>query len=100
MIRIVYRWEVARENFPAFRDAWETTTQAIHAEVPGALGSFMLRESSNPDQVLTIARWVSREHWEAFWGEADPEAMTRMRELGNRIAVDVYDEIGDFTREA
>lgn len=99
MIRVIYQWQVVAEDFTAFRDAWEATTNAIHAEVPGALGSFMLRQAEDPEQVLTVARWASLEHWRAFWGKADPEAMQHMRELGTRISVDVYDEVDDFTRD-
>ncbi|MEO1079118.1 MAG: antibiotic biosynthesis monooxygenase [Pseudomonadota bacterium] len=99
MIRIIYRWQVARDDFAAFQESWEATTNAIHRDVPGALGSFMLREPELPENVLTVARWASIEHWKAFWDDADPEAMKRMRELGTRIAVDVYDEVDDFTRD-
>lgn len=98
MIRVLYHWRVAAEDFEAFTDIWRATTDHIHASVPGALGSFMLRSEQDPSLVMTVARWESREAWEAFWGRQNPPQMQRMRELGERLAVEVFDEIGDHTR--
>ena len=98
MIRVVYRWEVSEDNFATFRDTWRETTNRIHATVPGALGSFMLRGAENTSEVITIARWESREAWEAFWGNADPADMQVMRSLGTRLSAEAFDEVEDHTR--
>ncbi len=98
MIRIVYRWQVESENFEEFQEAWSLATNKIHDTVPGALGSFMLREADNKTEILTIAKWDSIESWKAFWGRANPEEMEAMQRLGRRISVNIYNEIDDFTR--
>lgn len=98
MIRVIYRWRVAAENFEQFRDAWRATTNHIHDSVPAARGSFMLRSADDPTAVLTIARWDSFADWKGFFGNSDPTQMQRMRELGERLSVDAYEEIEDHTR--
>ncbi len=98
MIRVVYRWRVPPEHFDAFRSTWRTTTNRIHASVPGALGSFMLRSEKDGTEVITIARWESRSAWQAFWGNQNPAQMEDMRALGERLSVETFDEIEDHTR--
>ena len=98
MIRVVYRWQVEPKDFEAFRETWRTTTNRIHETVPGALGSFMLRSFENEAEVITVARWESRQAWEQFWGNQDPEAMQAMRVLGERLSAEAFEEIEDHTR--
>lgn len=98
VFRVIYRWEVEPQNFDKFVDVWRTTTNRIHASVPGALGSFMLRGHEKTTEVLTIAKWASFEDWEAFWGNANPAEMEDMRALGTRISVESYSEVEDHTR--
>lgn len=98
MIRVIYRWEVAPDDFDAFNNAWRRTTHRIHASIAGALGSFLVRACDKRSEVLTVARWTSMDAWAAFWGNADPQAMQEMRKLGKRISVEVFDEIEDHTR--
>ncbi|WP_114416542.1 antibiotic biosynthesis monooxygenase family protein [Marinospirillum perlucidum] len=97
MFRVVYQWKVEEVQFTDFKANWQQTTNRIHETVPGALGSFMLRSSEDPTEVLTIAKWKSRSDWEAFWQNENPTQMQGMRQLGERVAVKVYDEIEDFT---
>ncbi|WP_251977325.1 antibiotic biosynthesis monooxygenase family protein [Salinicola avicenniae] len=98
MIRVIYRWRVSETNFASFQAVWTRTTNQIHETVPGALGSFMLRDTEDKTAVMTVAKWDARESWEAFWGAENPAQMTRMRELGERLSVQVCEEIDDFTR--
>lgn len=98
VVRILYRWKVELENFEAFEKAWRRATNTIHETVPGALGSFMLRQTGNETEILTVAKWDSVESWEAFWGAANPQEMEGMHKLGHRVCVTLYDEIEDFTR--
>jgi len=98
VFRVIYRWQVAPDNFDAFRDTWRATTNRIHETVPGALGSFMLRAHDDDSVVLTVAKWDSAESWQRFWGNADPTAMQKMRDLGTRVSVEAFDEIEDHTR--
>ena len=98
MFRVIYRWEVEAENFDSFRTTWRETTNRIHATVPGALGSFMLKGHENQREVLTVAKWKSYEDWEKFWGNADPKDMEAMRKLGKRLSVETYHEVEDHTR--
>ncbi len=98
MVRVVYRWKVAPESFEAFRDTWRATTNHIHESVAGALGSFMLRSVDSETEVITIARWDSLESWQTFWGNRNPQQMEGMRALGERISVEVFEEVEDHTR--
>jgi len=98
MFRVIYRWEVQPKDFDDFRGVWSITTNRIHATVPGALGSFMLRARDGHSEILTVAKWESEQSWRAFWGMQNPEAMQEMRTLGKRLSVEVYDEIDDYTR--
>ena len=66
MVRVVYRWQVAPQDFEAFKETWRTTTNRIHESVAGAQGSFMLRSFENESEVITIAKWDSLESWENF----------------------------------
>ena len=97
MIRIIYRWSVDQADIPAFQDAWRKATRRIHATVKGARGSFLLQESGNPGEIMTVARWDSEEAWKAFWQNEDPDEMRNMRRLGERRSVEVYGEYEDFT---
>ena len=98
MIRVVYRWHVAPENFEEFRKIWSSTTDRIHESVTGALGSFMLRSTENGTEVITIAKWDSVESWKNFWGNENPQEMEAMRRLGKRISAEAFEEVEDRTR--
>jgi len=98
MVRVIYRWKVKEKNFEEFRKIWDKTTNSIHENVDGALGSFMLRGSEDNQEVLTIAKWDSIESWKKFFEGSNPTQMQGMRELGERISVEVFDEVDDFTK--
>ena len=98
MIRIVYSWRVAPENLDRFIETWKRTTNSIHEEVKGARGSFMLQNHENPEEVKTIARWDSLADWKNFWQDNNPSQMLSMRDLGERVSVEVFTEVDDFTR--
>ncbi len=98
MVRVIYRWQVSDDNFTAFQAAWSSATNHIHQTVPGALGSFMLRDAQNPNEILTIAKWDKMASWKSFWGTEKPKEMELMRELGQAIETNAYEEIEDFTR--
>ena len=98
MVRVVYRWQVALQDFEAFKETWRITTNRIHESVAGAQGSFMLRSFENELEVITIAKWDSLESWENFGGNKDPKEMEGMRVLGKRISVEAFEEIEDHTR--
>jgi heme-degrading monooxygenase HmoA len=98
MIRIIYSWSVAPENIDLFIETWKKTTNAIHEEVKGALGSFMLQEADNPGEIKTIARWESLQDWQNFWRDSKPQQMQSMHDLGERISVEIFKEVDDFTR--
>ncbi|TDF35820.1 antibiotic biosynthesis monooxygenase [Alteromonadaceae bacterium M269] len=98
MIRVVYRWQVANENLVDFKKEWSVATNKIHESVPGALGSFMLQDLENDNEILTIAKWDSIESWRAFWGMETPKEMENMHKLGTRISAKAYSELDDYTR--
>lgn len=72
VIRVVCRWKVKEEDFTSFQEVWSRTTSKIHETVPGALGSFMLRNPEDKTEVITVAKWDSVERWRAFWGSENP----------------------------
>lgn len=49
-------------------------------------------------KVLTIAKWNTREDWELFWGNRNPEKMQQMRKIAKRVSVEAFDEIEDRTK--
>ncbi|MFL7867158.1 antibiotic biosynthesis monooxygenase [Vibrio cincinnatiensis] len=77
---------------------WSSTTDSIHRTVEGAIGSFMLHSFDKPEKVLTIAKWHSRQDWELFWENSNPEKMQKMREIAERISVESFDEIEDRSK--
>lgn len=98
MFRVIYEWRVLADKMDEFQHVWRSATESIHESVEGALGSFMLQSSDTPEKVLTIAKWNSREDWEQFWGNRNPEKMQKMREIAERVSVEAFDEIEDRTK--
>jgi hypothetical protein len=62
---VMYRWNVRKEDREEFVRTWEEGTLKIQTNCPGALGSILLHSSQNPDHFFGMARWPSREIWEA-----------------------------------
>ena len=73
MIRVIYNWNVVPEKLELFIETWKRTTNKIHKEVKGARGSFMVQHESNHSQ------------------------MESMHDLGERVSVEIFREIDDFT---
>ncbi|MBE4431459.1 hypothetical protein HJ019_22720 [Vibrio parahaemolyticus] len=48
------------------------------------------------DEFQTV--WRSRQDWELFWENSNPEKMQKMREIAERISVESFDEIEDRTK--
>ncbi|MCG6264842.1 antibiotic biosynthesis monooxygenase [Vibrio vulnificus] len=98
MFRVIYEWRVPVDKMDEFQKVWRSTTDSIHHTVEGALGSFMLNSFEKPEKVLTIAKWRSRQDWELFWENSNPEKMHKMREIAEGISVESFDEIEDRTK--
>ena len=98
MIRIIYSWQVEPENTALFIETWKRTTNKIHEEVAGARGSFMLQSDKDAREIKTIARWDSLGHWKKFWQDSNPGQMRSMHDLGERVAVEIFREVDDFTK--
>ncbi|MEM7358952.1 MAG: antibiotic biosynthesis monooxygenase [Pseudomonadota bacterium] len=98
MVRVVYRWLVAPENFEEFQNSWRSTTNKIHKTVPGAQGSFLLKSCEDSSQVVTIAKWDCLQSWKDFWGDKNPKQMKGMTLLAERVSVEVFEEIDDQSR--
>jgi heme-degrading monooxygenase HmoA len=65
MIRVMYRWTVKNEDIEEFVRTWEEGTLKIQTHCTGAMGSILLRSSENPEHFFGMARWPSKEIWEA-----------------------------------
>ncbi|MGW9686350.1 antibiotic biosynthesis monooxygenase family protein [Flagellimonas sp. 2504JD1-5] len=98
MIRILYNWKVAPEKLDLFIEIWKKTTNNIHETVKGARGSFMLQNDKDPTEIKTIARWDSLKDWEQFWQDSNPSQMGSMHNLGERVSVEIFREVDDFTK--
>ena len=98
MIRIIYSWKVESEKLELFIETWKRTTNKIHEEVKGARGSFMLQDDKDIRAIKTIARWDSLDDWKKFWNDSKPGQMRSMHDLGERVSVEIFREVDDFTR--
>nr|WP_299384214.1 antibiotic biosynthesis monooxygenase [Allomuricauda sp.] len=98
MIRIIYSWKVPIENLDRFIATWKRTTNKIHEEVKGAQGSFMIQNDADSTEIKTVAKWDSLEDWKQFWKDSKPSQMQSMHDLGERVSVEVFREIDDFTK--
>ena len=98
MIRIIYSWKVEPEKLEFFVETWKRTTNRIHEEVQGARGSFMLQHDKDTREIKTIARWDSLDDWKKFWHDSNHSQMQSMHDLGERVSVEIFREIDDFTR--
>lgn len=98
MTRIIYSWNVPLENLELFIETWKKTTNKIHEEVQGARGSFMIQNEEDPTLIKTIARWDSLDDWKQFWQDSKPSQMSSMHDLGERVSVEIFREVDDFTK--
>ncbi|SNZ00032.1 antibiotic biosynthesis monooxygenase family protein [Flagellimonas pacifica] len=98
MIRIIYSWKVAPEKRELFIQTWKKTTNSIHETVKGARGSFMLQSETDASDIKTIAKWDSLADWEKFWQDNKPSQMQSMHDIGERISVEIFREVDDFTK--
>lgn len=100
MFHVIYRWSVPSENKTSFLECWEQTTNHIHQTIDGALGSFCIEAMDDPEILMTIAKWHSREQWEDFIGTAKTGSMKNMHKLGTQISADGYYERGNQTKSS
>jgi heme-degrading monooxygenase HmoA len=95
MIRVVYRWRVEPHRQDAFRPWWHQGTISIRSTQQGALGSTLCRSTEDPDILVGIARWKSRQDVERFWASAGPVTF----EGALMESIEVLDELDDLTSE-
>lgn len=43
-------------------------------------------------------KWNTREDWELFWGNRNPEKMQQMCKIAERVSVEAFNEIEDRTK--
>lgn len=97
-MRAIYRVKVDPGRTDEFVRAWVQATQTIRANVKGARGSMLLRSRSDPAQFIAAARWDSFEDWQSFMQSdpADPEAFRTMREAGQLLSAEPFDEVEEL----
>jgi heme-degrading monooxygenase HmoA len=105
VVRIAYRFRVDPERLDEFRTAWREATEIIRRTRPGARGSTLLVNADDPSQVLLLALWESRDHWQAARDadSAAPEQEAVMLEIGRPEGATVYellDELADAVHPA
>ena len=95
MIRVMYRWTVREGDEREFIRIWEEGTLKIQANCEGAMGSILLRSSENPQVFFGMARWPSKEIWEAA-----QRTMPLLNVLGPKPeSEDFFDELVDIIPE-
>lgn len=100
MIRVVYRWTVARSQAEGFVAAWWEATRHIQQAFPSAHGSVLLKSTLEPDVYLAVARWDSVAAWKAS-RDAAPVVPAATIEAMNQAATgpasyEILDEVRDW----
>ncbi|MFL6707268.1 MAG: antibiotic biosynthesis monooxygenase family protein [Massilia sp.] len=85
MIRVVYRWTVDSAGADAFVTAWWEATRYIQQACPGARGSVLLKNATQPDVYIAMARWDSLDAWQAS-RDAVPVVPAEIMEAMRRAA--------------
>ena len=58
----------------------------------------MLQDEKNTGKLKTVAKWDSIEDWKKFWHEGQHHQMESMHDLGERVSVEIFREVDDFTK--
>ncbi len=95
MIRVFYRWRVDDGAETAFRAWWREGTLRIRNERTRALGSCLLRSDTDSLSFTGVARWETREHFEAFWKSAEGQA----NPYGDLPGIELFEEVDDLSIE-
>jgi heme-degrading monooxygenase HmoA len=91
----MYRWHVVPATEDQFIDAWRGATQHIRDQVPGAMGSTLLRSADAPTTVIGLARWQRREDVEAFWASGSATPLPG----GTLESIEIFEELEHMTLE-
>ncbi len=103
MIRVLYRWDAVQPGSETtFVELWSKLTRAIRAQTPGALGSLLLKTTSDPVRFVALARWTSLDLWTKRLEQAvEPEAVAALHEIHPNLTVkETFDERADLTTGA
>lgn len=75
MFVVVWQFEIAEENIPAFEAAYgpDGAWARLFRNAPNYLGTELLRDAYVPLTYLTIDRWASEDDFRAFRKDHDPE---------------------------
>ena len=75
MFVVVWQFEIAEENIPAFEAAYgpDGAWARLFRNAPNYLGTELLRDAYVPLTYLTIDRWASENDFRAFRKAHDPE---------------------------
>ena len=75
MFVVVWQFEIAEENIPAFEAAYgpDGAWARLFRNAPNYLGTELLRDAYVPLTYLTIDRWASEDDFRAFRKDRDSE---------------------------
>jgi heme-degrading monooxygenase HmoA len=75
MFVVVWQFEIAEENIPAFEAAYgpDGAWARLFRNAPNYLGTELLRDAYVPLTYLTIDRWASEDDFRAFRKDHDAE---------------------------
>ena len=92
MIRVMYRWDVTPGKEARFIQLWEEGTRKIQANCRGALGSFLVRSTTNAQHFFGIGGWQDKQAWD--------EGQEKMQTLGLRgplpDIIDIFEEVSEI----
>jgi len=99
MIRIVHRIRVLPGHEAAFEKEWEKAISAIRHRFKGSKGALLMRSRRDPALYTAVSKWESLAQWEAFQKAPtlDLEAFHTLAQSQEILAVEIFDEVGDFT---
>jgi quinol monooxygenase YgiN len=102
VVRVAYRFRVDPARMEEFRAAWREATEIVRRTRDGAHGSSLLVDTADPTQVLLLALWESRDHWQRSRDarSAAPAQEEVMLAVGRPEGVTVYDVVDDLTGSA
>jgi len=95
VIRVIYRWTVVAATEDQFIDAWREATERIRDQVPGAMGSTLLRPADAPNTVVGLARWQRRDDVEALWASGNATPLPG----GTLESIEILEELEHMTLE-
>jgi heme-degrading monooxygenase HmoA len=73
VIQVIFRHKVADGTEAAFVTSWEQLKRNMLSRPRGPVEAAILRNASDPTEIVTITLWESVDDWKNYWSEGVPE---------------------------